>query len=99
MALNVRHVALRSPRRRPKTTESELPPVMPSRLEPADSHRGRKHDAGFSSMPPFPRQLFGGLPRIEVSRSPEDQDSLAAGNIFDSAVFCENPPRNRPRIQ
>src|SRR5271163_3564349 len=91
MALNVRHVALRSPRRRPKTTESEPPPVMPSHLESADSHRGRKHDAGFSSMPRSLRQLFGGLPRIEVSRSPEDQDSLAAGknagNIFDSAVF------------
>src|SRR5271170_2332068 len=90
-------------RRRPKTTESEPPPVMPSWLEPADSHGGRKHDAGFLSMPGSRRRLLGGLPRIEFLQSPEGPDSLAAGknagNFFDSAVFCENMSRKQLRIQ
>jgi hypothetical protein len=37
--------------RRPKTTESEPPPVMQSSIKSADAHGGRKHDACFSSMP------------------------------------------------
>src|SRR5271154_4582875 len=88
-------------RRRPKTTESEPPPVMPSWLEPADSDGGRKR--GFSSMPGSRRRLLGGLPRIEFSQSPEGPDSLAAGknagNFFDSPVFCENLSRKQLRIQ
>src|SRR5271163_2050987 len=76
---------------------------MPSWLEPADSYGGRKHDAGFSSMPGSRRRLLGGLPRIEFSQSPEGPDSLAAGknagNFFDSAVFCESLSRKQLRIQ
>ncbi len=90
-------------RRRPKTTESEPPPVMPSRLESADSHGGREHDACFSSMPRSRRRLLRGLPWIEISQSPEGQNSLVAGkkagNLFDSAVFCENPSRKHLSIQ
>ena len=91
-------------RRRPKTIESEPPPVMPSpRLESADSHGGRERDAGFSSMPRSRRRLLGGLPRIEISQSPEGLNSLVAGkkagNFCDSAVFCENPSRKHLRIQ
>ena len=90
-------------RRRPKTTESEPPPVMPSRLESADSHGGREHDACFSSMPRSRRRLLRGLPGIEISQSPEGQNSLVAGkkagNLFDLAVFCENSSGKHLLIQ
>src|SRR5271155_642701 len=78
-------------------------PSCRPRLESADSYGGREHDAGFSSMPRSRRRLLGGLPRIEISQSPEGQNSLVAGkkagNFFDSAVFCENPSRKHLRIQ
>ena len=69
----------------------------------ADSHGGREHDACFSSMPRSRRRLLRGLPWIEISQSPEGQNSLVAGkkagNLFDSAVFCENPSRKHLLIQ
>jgi hypothetical protein len=43
------------------------------------------------------------LPWIEISQSPEGYNSLVAGkkagNLFDSAVFCENPSRKHLPIQ
>src|SRR5271169_5424483 len=78
-------------------------PSCRPRIDSADSHGGREHDAGFSSTPHSRRRLLGGLPRIEVSQSPEGPDSLVAGknagNFFDSAVFCENLSRKHLRIQ
>ena len=54
-------------------------------------------------MPGSRRRLLGGLPRIEISQSPEGQNSLVAGkkagNFFDSAVFCESLSRKHLRIQ
>ena len=50
-------------RRRPKTTESEPPPVMQSSIKSADAHGGREHDACFSSMPVPDRRLLGDSPR------------------------------------
>src|SRR5271156_171652 len=54
-------------------------PSCRPRIESTDSHGGREHDAGFSSIDRSRRRLLGGLPRIEISQSPEGPDSLVAG--------------------
>jgi hypothetical protein len=57
----------------------------------------------FRPSPVSDGRRLGDLQRIEISQSLESQNSLVvgknAGNFAESAHFCENPSRKRPRIQ
>ncbi len=90
-------------RRRPKTTESEPQPVMLSRLESADWHGGREHDARFSSMP---RSRVGSSAACRAARF----HSLLKARIpwyqgkkqgiySIQPFFCEKPSRKHLPIQ
>ena len=87
-------------RRRPKTTESEPPPVMQSSIKSTDAHGSSEHDACFSSMPVG---SWATSPRRLISQSHDGQNSLVAGknagNFAKSALFCEHPSRKHQRIQ
>ena len=82
-------------RRRPKTTESEPPPVMQSSIKSTDAHGGCEHDACFSSMPvgswaTSPRGLFHSLMTARIPWSQRKMQGISRNQPSFANICLEN---------